>query len=150
MSHPTPVRAANHSRAESNASDWSASSWSFAHDMPPGAPAKIFLGLPGCRLFSLPARVRLIGVHAVMMCVVVTQADLHRHLVALSLSLPRHPAEPTVPLSFPFPTFSNRPGTKKLQPWAESQRLTHGVMLLYSVHYFLRTPPCESVDIITC
>ena len=83
--------------------------------MPRGAPAKIFPGLPGCRLFSLPARVRLIGVHAVMMCVAVTQADLHRLLVAFSLSLPHHPVEPTLPLGLPFPTLSNCPGAMKLQ-----------------------------------
>ena len=127
MSHPTPVRAANHSRAESNASDWSASSWSFAHDMPPGAPAKIFLGLPGCRLFSLPARVRLIGVHAVMMCVAVTQADLHRLSDAFSLPQLYHPVEPTPPMSLPCLTLSKCPGPKKQQASAECHRLSRGV-----------------------
>ena len=80
---------------ETNASEWSAFSWSLCLLPAIGCTSvSLFPGPPGCRFFTTHP-CSSIGAHAVMVCVVVTQADLHFFLP----SCPSPFSLPVTPLS---------------------------------------------------
>ena len=85
-----------HSCTEAKTSVWSAISWSFYRLPLLAVLACLFSGPPGCRLFTTHP-CSFIGAHAAMVCVVVTQADLHFHLSSCPSLVPL----PVTPLSHP-------------------------------------------------